>query len=501
MRFRVRSPWPSLVGMEREAMLFPSGHLRSTSQVKKELIVVSEEIDWLPPLTAYELLYRPRSFLLESVAGGSRTARLSILGISPLIIFESKNGVSRTFEDGTLSINTGDPLVDLAGIVNGYTVYDADEFNGGAIGYFGYDIGRYIEKLPNLAKDDLALSDCLFFVMHIYVWFNHLDKKAKIICLSPPDRLVENKSRVKEVKNILKDKILRRVEPKASYKVSMQTEFVSNYKKIDFEAAVEKAKEYIFAGDIYQVNLSQRLTARLISKPLEIYKQLRKVNPSPFAGYFDFGDWQMIGCSPERLLKLNGRRIETRPIAGTIRRGVNDREDKLLVKQLLRDIKERAEHIMLVDLERNDLGRVAEYGSVKVDELMVTESYSHVTHIVSNIIGRLRQDKDRFDLIKACFPGGTITGCPKIRAMEIIEELEPVRRGPYTGSMGYLGFNGDMDINIIIRTLIIKDGLAHVQAGAGIVADSIPEKEYYETLYKAEALIKATNLAEAGEDG
>jgi anthranilate/para-aminobenzoate synthase component I len=258
---------------------------------------------------------------------------------------------------------------------------------------------------------------------------------------------------------------------------------------------VRRAKEYIAAGDIFQANLSQRISAEIGDKdPWEIYKVLRSVNPSPFAAYADFGNYQIVSSSPERLIKVKDNVIETRPIAGTRPRGRDFKEDEQMRAELLLNEKERAEHIMLIDLERNDIGRVSRYGSVAVDELMITEDYSHVIHIVSNVRGILEKGKTCFDVIKAAFPGGTITGVPKVRCMEIIDDLEPVQRGPYTGSLGYIGFSGNMDLNIIIRTFVIKDGFVYVQAGAGIVADSDPEREYYETLKKAEALIKTLEI-------
>jgi anthranilate/para-aminobenzoate synthase component I len=266
-------------------------------------------------------------------------------------------------------------------------------------------------------------------------------------------------------------------------------------KKNEYIDIVERVKEYIAAGDIFQANLSQRVSARINDKkPLDLYKILREINPSPFAGFFDFGEYHIVSSSPERLIRIKDGIIDTRPIAGTRPRGKNGKEDEAMRAELLLNKKERAEHIMLIDLERNDLGRVSEYGSVRVDELMITEDYSHVIHIVSNITGKLAAGKDCFDAIKAAFPGGTITGVPKVRCMEIIDELEPVRRGPYTGSIGYIGFSGNMDLNIIIRTFVIKDGMAYVQAGAGLVADSDPELEYFETLKKAEALIRTLEI-------
>jgi aminodeoxychorismate synthase component I len=262
--------------------------------------------------------------------------------------------------------------------------------------------------------------------------------------------------------------------------------------KEDYMEMVRRAKNYIRAGDIFQANLSQRLTAEVGDlDPFRLYGVLRKINPSPFAAYLDLQGFQLVSSSPERLMRLHDRVVDTRPIAGTRPRGKDTEGDRAMSVELITNEKERAEHIMLIDLERNDIGRVCDYGSVQVDELMVLEEYSHVIHIVSNVQGRLHEKKDMFDLIRATFPGGTITGVPKVRCMEIIDELEPVQRGPYTGSIGYLGFNGDMDLNIIIRTFVIKDGRAHVQVGAGIVADSDPEREYYETLHKADALLQA----------
>jgi para-aminobenzoate synthetase component 1 len=262
-------------------------------------------------------------------------------------------------------------------------------------------------------------------------------------------------------------------------------------KRTEYMDIVTRAKEYIAAGDIFQANLSQRVSAHIGDKnPWDLYRILRSINPSPFAAFADLGDYQIVSSSPERLLRVSGRTIETRPIAGTRPRGRDSAEDELMREELLLNDKERAEHIMLIDLERNDLGRVSEYGTVTVDELMITEDCSHVIHIVSNVAGTLMQGKDCFDAIRAAFPGGTITGVPKVRCMEIIDELERVRRGPYTGSIGYISFAGSMDFNIIIRTFVIKNGIAYVQAGAGIVADSDPEREYFETLKKAEALIR-----------
>lgn len=339
------------------------------------------------------------------------------------------------------------------------------EFKG-IFGYISYDAAWHLEKLPNCAKNDLELPTIYFIAPRKLEIIKHAARKTAAARLQLGSKNVKLKS---------------------------------NFSKREFEEIVKKAKEYIKNGDIYQANLSQRLETDTEEHPFHIYKRLREINPSPFASYFNFGDFQIVSCSPERLIKLEKGVAQTRPIAGT--RPITATEDELLLNP-----KERAEHIMLVDLERNDLGRACEYGSVQVDEKMVIEKYSHVIHIVSNVVGNLRHDKNHFDLLKAMFPGGTITGCPKIRSMEIIEELEPVKRGIYTGSIGYILPDGTMDFNIVIRTIIMTSDMgpetsdrpprnnptkAYIQVGAGIVADSDPEKEYYETLDKAQAMLEA----------
>ena len=338
-----------------------------------------------------------------------------------------------------------------AKVITSFKELRETDLTQGAYGFLSYDFAWEIEDLPDVAKDDLGLPKVLFVV----------PGKVNVDRLRDWNRKAVNGDRF---------------EPRNRNRVS-------NFSKSAFERTVLKAKEYITAGDIYQVNLSQRLEVKIKDSPLKIYNRLCQINPSPFASYFDFGDFQIVSCSPERLIKLENGVAKTRPIAGT--RPITAKEEELLL-----DPKERAEHIMLVDLERNDLGRACEYGSVHVDENMVIEKYSHVIHIVSNVVGKLRKDKTKFDLIKAMFPGGTITGCPKIRSMEIIEELEPVKRGIYTGSIGYIA-NDKMDLNIAIRSILIKGDTAYIQVGAGIVADSDPEKEYYETLHKAQAMLEA----------
>jgi len=429
-------------------------------------------------------------------------------------------------------------------------------FTGGAVGYIGYDACHFFEKLPRLAVDDLGIPDIFFVFTRIVIAYDHLKHGAKVIASpvtdddgyeaayekavslvdsvvkrisgsSAPDAVkagrppgysldsqgdmslwVKAQENEGDARSGLKrnerlwhesSDILRSMEGREYRNFDEQDLFKrfsieSNFSRMDFEAVVEKTKKYIKAGDIFQANLSQRLCAPMRTEPWLLYKTLSGINPSPFACYLDLGDIKIASSSPERLVSVEGSLVETRPIAGTRPRGKDGSEDMELCRELILSEKERAEHIMLVDLERNDLGRVCEYGSVRVDELMALEEYSHVIHIVSNVRGVLRPDKDRFDLIAAAFPGGTITGTPKVRCMEIIDELEPVTRGIYTGSVGYLSFNGDMDLNIVIRTFLIKGDKAYVQVGAGIVADSDPAREYYETLYKAEALLKALEL-------
>ncbi|MEW6163384.1 MAG: anthranilate synthase component I family protein, partial [Nitrospirota bacterium] len=346
-----------------------------------------------------------------------------------------------------------------------------------------------------------------FLMIDKLVAVDHLYKKCWIIvCPGARDtekdwmdwseKYDEAEHRVKEIlKKVTTHKLQVKIKnPKSKIqnpKSNQKIEVVYEMKEDDYMGIVRRAKEYIAAGDIFQANLSQRVSAHIGDiSPWSLYRILSLINPSPFAAFMDFGDYQIVSSSPERLLRVKDGIIETRPIAGTRPRGKDSKEDELMRSELLLNEKERAEHIMLIDLERNDLGRVSDYGTIRVDELMITEDYSHVIHIVSNVRGNLADGKDCFDAIKAAFPGGTITGVPKVRCMEIIDELEPVRRGPYTGSIGYIGFSGNMDLNIVIRTFVIKGGMAYVQAGAGIVADSDPEREYYETLKKAEALIR-----------
>lgn len=466
-----------------------------------------KEILYSPPHLVYESLISPNSFLLESVKGPENIARYSFIGFDPYLTFKVKDGTVEMNTKDKRAVSSANPLARLKSLVDAYRqtpLKSLPPFQGGAVGLLSYDFVRYLEKLPKAARDDLQIPDAHFLMIDKLIAFDHLDKKAWIV-VCPAARDTELGYEDVDVDWAEKydeaEEEIRKISVKVSkcqsskektsapprFRVSELNHEMSKEQYMDI---VKRAKEYIAAGDIFQINLSIRVSADIKNiKPWSLYKILRSINPSPFAGYIDFGDYQIASSSPERLLKISDGVIETRPIAGTRPRGKDRNENEKMRKELLLNEKERAEHIMLIDLERNDIGRVSDYGSVHVNELMITEDYSHVIHIVSNVKGNLASGKTCFDAIKAAFPGGTITGVPKVRCMEIIDELEPVSRGPYTGSFGYIGFSGSMDLNIVIRTFVIKDGFAYVQAGAGIVADSDPEKEYYESLKKAEALI------------
>jgi anthranilate/para-aminobenzoate synthase component I len=500
-------------------MITPSKNVFLTVPMSHGVRPLYKEIPYSSPCSVYESLISSNSFLLESVRGSQKIARYSFIGIDPCLSCRIKNGAIEMYSSEKRStMFSKEPLSVLKGLINKYKQIPIDDlppFQGGIVGFFGYDFVHYLERLPKTAVDDLALPDAHFLLFDKVVAFDHKDKRCWIVaCPGVKDSLNENSKIIRgwsekydESAEALND-ILRRIldfasPGKDSSRRSDSMMRVSG-RKIDIvcetgqEAYMDmviRAKEYIAAGDIFQINLSQRVSAQVLHKnPWDLYSVLKSVNPSPFAAYMDFGDYHIVSSSPERLLRVSGRTVDTRPIAGTRPRGSDSREDQMMREELLLNEKERAEHIMLIDLERNDLGRISEYGTVNVDELMITEDCSHVIHIVSNVTGNLADGKDCFDAIRAAFPGGTITGVPKVRCMEIIDELEPVSRGPYTGSIGYIGFAGGMDFNIIIRTFVIKKDMAYVQAGAGIVADSDPEREYFETLKKAEALIKTLML-------
>lgn len=430
--------------------------------------------------------------LLESGRGG----RYSIGAISPVVKMIGRNNRLEVIDkQGTVLIK-GNPLHSIKEVMNNYVV-EADpklpEFQGGALGFISYDYIRYIEKIPNQTVDDMDIPDVFFLLFEEWFTYDHQENELWISGLYEENQLAIVRDKVETYAlgwgdESKEEQIQGDVVKSEGVKVSIEDN--------EFQQSVRKIQKYISQGDVFQVNLSVRQAKPLHVSALDVYKQLRILNPSPYMGYFHTPEFQLVSGSPELLVKKKGKEVSTRPIAGTRSRGKDKAEDLVLARELIESEKERAEHVMLVDLERNDLGRVCAYGSVQVDEFMVIEKYSHVMHIVSNVKGQLADEKDEFDLIDSMFPGGTITGAPKIRTMEIIEELEPVRRGPYTGSLGWIGFNHDMELNIMIRTMLVKDNQAYVQAGAGIVIDSIPANEYKESMKKARALWNAKELAE-----
>lgn len=462
----------------------------------------------LDPALAFHRLEKDEySFLLESARSDGKIGRYSFFGTNPYMVFRSKGESVDVIREGKRATLARKPLEKLRELMENYKVArlpGLPPFTGGCVGFLSYDFVHNFEKLPRLAKDDLGIPEAYFMFVDTLAAYDHIEGKLWLIAnpgaadrklgyvLPEADEWADAYDRAVGRLDAMSKAIFKKQEP-----LENPRKPVSGIKaeplipKEAYERMVAQAKEYIAAGDIFQANLSQRLSANVTGiEPWDIYAMLRQVNPSPFASYMDFPDLKIASSSPERLVRVQDGVVDTRPIAGTRPRGKDSPGDEAMRSELLLNIKERAEHIMLIDLERNDLGRVCDYGSVRVDELMVTEDYSHVIHIVSNVTGNLAEGKDAFDVIRATFPGGTITGVPKVRCMEIIDELEPVARGPYTGSIGYISYTGDMDLNIVIRTFVIKDNKAYVQVGAGIVADSDPEREYYETLHKAEALIK-----------
>ena len=446
------------------------------------------------------------AFLLESVEGGEKWARYSFLGSEPKIIYKSKGRRAEIIEGASFRVVEGftDPLEPLREILAGYKPVELPglpRFFGGAVGYLGYDLVRFFEKLPEKNPDLNGSYDVHMFITDKILIFDRLKQTIKIVVnthIGPQDSLKEKyDSATEEI-----DRIVRRLKtPIALPEPAPQKgplEFQSNFTKAEFEAAVNKMLEYIRAGDIIQAVPSQRFRAPARVDPFELYRALRHINPSPYLFYLKMGGETVIGSSPEVLVRVEEGKAETRPIAGTRPRGKTPEEDRALKEELKADPKEMAEHIMLVDLGRNDLGRVCKVGTVKVSELGIIERYSHVMHLVSNVVGEVEKGKDAFDVLRAAFPAGTLTGAPKIRAMEIIEELEPSRRGVYGGAVGYFSFNGNMDMCITIRTILIKDGMIHIQAGAGIVADSVPASEYQETVNKAKGMMRAVEMARRG---
>lgn len=500
-------------------MVYPGVQQFTNLAKKHNLVPVYKEIfaDTETPVSAYLKLKKDGcSYLLESIEGAEKIARFSFLGTNPLVIFKAKKnavsvagfGAKFVKKDFTAKEN---PLVELKKIISGFRfaeVKGLPRFSGGFVGYLGYDMVRFFEPrlAKNKIKDELGLPDICFMLAENLIIFDHVRHCLKVVVnvyfpknggahpaarvrnLEAARRYEDAVKKIEEIESELKTPIAN-LQKIPHGKTAAQIK--SNIKKADFKKMVLKAKEHIKKGDVIQVVLSQRFSSPVKKSPFDIYRKLRSINPSSYMYYLDFDDVKLVGSSPEMFVRCENGLVQTRPIAGTRRRGKTAEEDAKLSRSLLSDAKEKAEHLMLVDLGRNDLGRVCVYGTVAVNEFMNIEKYSHVMHIVSNVKGKLREDKDVFDVLSATFPAGTVTGAPKVRAMEIIDELEKVSRGPYAGCVGYFSFSGNLDTCITIRTIVIKGNTAYIQAGAGIVADSDPGQEYLETMNKAMAQIEA----------
>jgi para-aminobenzoate synthetase component I len=452
-------------------------------------------------LSSFEIfeLFRSQTFcfFLDSAMDPSKLGRYSLMGSQPFLRISSRGDLI-TIIDGNSEITVkGDPLNILDRYLETYRLANSDDCvpcASGAAGYLSYDIGRCIERLPSTAVDDINLPESYFCFYDIMLICDHQVNKKFLVSTGFPEldetkRLIRARERIEDYRKRISSLIPGK--PEKDISTAKKINFHSNFSHAAYIQAVKRARQYIIDGDIFEVNLSQRFEAEIPVSSFELYRRLRRINPAPFSSYIDFDEAVIVGSSPERFLRVKGDYVETRPIKGTARRGLNPLEDKQNSDWLLSSEKDRAENMMIVDLERNDLGRVCRYGSVKVTELAILEKYPTVFHLTSTIIGRLRENAGRVALLKATFPGGSITGAPKIRAMEIIEELEPTRRSIYTGSLGYLGFDGNLDLNIVIRTFIIKDRQAYFQLGGAIVYDSDPEAEYQETLDKGKALFAA----------
>ncbi len=448
----------------------------------------------------------PYIFFLDSALQDKRLGRFSFLGCEPFLIFKSKGDyILLEYSDGRRESFKANPFLALKDIFIKYRYENSGEtlpFTSGGVGYFSYDMKDFIEDLPDIAADDLDLPDCVMGFYDVVIIYDHLKNAAYIASSGLPysgtkgalrrsERLNEFKDRVKWDGSIYSARFTNKIEP--SHFITPD-KLMSNFSKSGYINTIKKAKQYIRKGDIYQVNISQRFAAPLRMEPPRLYSRLRAVSPAPFASYLGFEDAAILSSSPERFLLKRGRYIETRPIKGTRPRGKNRQSDLLLEHELKRSAKDNAEHIMIVDLERNDLGRICDYGSIMQNESAAVEKYANVSHLVSTVSGRLKKGRGPIDCLLAAFPGGSITGAPKVRSMEIIEELEPVKRSIYTGAIGYISFGGNMDTSIAIRTIVVKGGKVYFSAGGGIVADSDPEAEYQETLDKAAGIIKALGL-------
>ncbi len=464
--------------------------------------------DTLTPVTAYQRLCDgPWSFLFESVVGGEKIGRFSFVGSKPFLSITAwDHRVQIRDADGTTKEwHSEDPLKDLDSLMSEYHCVHLPElprFCGGAVGFAGYDVIRYTEHLPNVPEDDRQLPDMCFALYDGMVVFDHIRKVVLAVALadlnsgSPDEARAAAEVRLEEICAKLADAQDSVRLTDIDLTIEPQLTPASNFTQEKFEGAVEKCREYIKAGDIFQVVFSQRLRHESQARPLDVYRSLRMVNPSPFMFLLQTPELHLVGSSPEIMVRVEDGETTIRPLAGTRRRGRTEQEDRELAAELLADPKERAEHVMLIDLARNDVGRVAKFGTVQLSDVMVVERYSHVMHITSNVVGQLRDGLSPVEALRAGLPAGTVSGAPKVRAMQVVDEIEPHKRGPYGGAVGYIDFTGNMDTCIALRTLVIHNGVIDIQAGAGIVADSVPHLEYEETLSKARAMLKAIYVAE-----
>ena len=480
------------------------------------LVPIYREIiaDLDTPLTIFAKVAGGEShaFLFESLEGGEKWGRYSFIGLDPIVTFASRGTRITITRQGMVEEQQGDPLAALQYLLKSFNACNAEtacdpellpRFFGGAVGFLGYDMVRFMERLPESNPPLAQFPESAFMVPRSVLIYDNLRQMLTVVNLVQTSGAGDLSALYAKAQAEIEEIILRLQAPMpteylggSAKQATTPHVFTANMSEAAFEKMVEAAKEYIQAGDIIQVVLSQRFHTKTELAPFKLYRALRHINPSPYLFYLKLGELVQIGSSPEILVRLEQEDIELRPIAGTRKRGKNPEEDAALEQELLADPKERAEHLMLVDLGRNDVGRVARYGSVEVRDLLMVERYSHVMHLVSGVHGTLAPGKDQFDVLRACFPAGTVSGAPKIRAMEIIEELEPERRGPYAGSVGYFGFSGNMDFCITIRTFVMQGDDLWVQAGAGIVADSVPALEYQETINKSMGLRRAVELAE-----
>ena len=463
-----------------------------------------EELDiGLSPVALFELFRNePFCFFLDSSMDKQKLGHYSFMGSRPFLVFSSRGDNITLTQNGKITIMKGNPFDMLGQFLEIYKLETKKApvpFVGGAVGYFSYDLCHFIERLPKTAIDDLQLPESYFGFYDLVLAYDNLLNKAYIVSSGFPElnetkRIRSARERLNEFKNKLAGATSKIVDRVSSATPMTKVNLTGNFTHKNYLRAVEKARQYIIDGDIFEVNISQRFEAEISITPYELYSRLRHINPAPFGAYLDFNEVTIVSASPERFLRVQEGRVETRPIKGTCCRGKTQTEDRVKARELLSSSKDHAENMMIVDLERNDLGRVCRYGTVNVTELAILEKYPTVFHLTSTVVGKLCEGKSRIDLLKASFPGGSITGAPKIRAMEIIDELEPTSRSVYTGSLGYLGFDGNMDISIVIRTFLVIGNNAYFQVGGAVVYDSDPESEYQETLDKAKALINALSM-------